>query len=428
MRVALCISGEFRNREIGAVKDQLEHMRNFIKSSKMIVDTYVFSWECPEKEQITNCLMPVRYMFVKRKNFSNLHDKIKCKEENVVEGRDLGVLSMFYSMQQSYELIEDTYVYDYIVRIRPDVYIKKSLESLIEEVENNREGYDEIWFPKNFHAMGINDQFAIGTAFSMNVYFHTFDFLKEQISSIYFNPEYILLKNVRNKRLHVKLLDMKYVLMRFSNYAKKNIMQLERKQSGDWWSYYNHLPVNKVLDGFFDDKLKATICRGRKELPRLFYIKGNNKIIQFAFFDKSVNCYLVEFIKIGGYILDRNCDGVISEKYNYPSRKLSQEYVYVYRGDNKLNVNIYRGGEKSETMEYPVELISKGIYVTRFLINYIRFALGMRRERNSRRIFEYDISLLMRCYLYNSSLKNIYYSLADYIPFMKKIKKLLIKW
>ncbi len=96
----------------------------------------------------------------------------------------VGLISMFYSIKKSMELMTENY--DKIIRMRFDSIIEKPID--IESMTK-----DAIYIPKGNNFGGLNDQFAIGPPELMKKYSQTYDAIEKICEAIKtYHPETIL--------------------------------------------------------------------------------------------------------------------------------------------------------------------------------------------------------------------------------------------
>lgn len=279
-KIAVCVSGEFRHIIHRVPEQQIRMLKSFL--SGVDCDIFIHGWRSTSEALILNELNPKEYLFEDRKDFSALEKKIKFKEPNIKQGRDNGSLSMFYSLQKSFEILKAHQEnYDFVVRIRPDVFPDVSLKEILINITDVGDFVDNsIYFPKNYHSKGINDQIAIGPIECMEKYFHTFDFICSNVSSLLFNPEFILLKNILRNSIKPVVTNIPYALMRELPMKISNISRVLDEQENVWWSRTDNLPCSQDLTKIFIEKMFSmeNILIGK--IPSYFFIfisKEKNK-------------------------------------------------------------------------------------------------------------------------------------------------------
>jgi hypothetical protein len=129
--------------------------------------------------------------------FRDIFDTIKF---NRYERSDLGILSMFYSLHQS-NLLKKQYEennnikFDCVIRMRSDSFIKHDLT-----LENYN--LNNLNVPCGCDWGGINDQFAFGNSYIMDLYSEVFNNIKTIKRSIY-HGETILRESVELYNINV---------------------------------------------------------------------------------------------------------------------------------------------------------------------------------------------------------------------------------
>ncbi|OOL19665.1 hypothetical protein AL01_01480 [Bombella intestini] len=275
-RIAVCISGEFRHKIHRVPEQQVRMLKSFL--SGVECDVFIHGWHSTSEALIINELKPKKYLFEERKDFTSLVEEIWFREPRLKEGRDHGSLSMFYSLEQAFNLIgNDVEQYDFVVRLRPDIYPDLSLKDIlikITDLGDFNEG--SIYFPRNYHSKGINDQIAIGETKCMETYFRTFSYIKKNISELFFNPEYILLKNILEHQIKPLMVDLPYALMRELPMKIFDIGRVLHDQEHIWWSKTDNLPISYDLSEYFTDKLKSMETLMFNKITEPLYISFKN--------------------------------------------------------------------------------------------------------------------------------------------------------
>lgn len=101
--------------------------------------------------------------------------------------------------------------YDWVIRLRPDLYINSFMEDLI--LCNN----DVIYIPSKFHDYGgYNDRFAFGNSDNMRIYMQRYDLLgiKNGTYKEIFHPETSLKIALCRYGISIKRTDIKYAFCR----------------------------------------------------------------------------------------------------------------------------------------------------------------------------------------------------------------------
>ncbi|AFC87154.1 hypothetical protein [Frateuria aurantia] len=321
-KVAICISGEFRHVVHRTPEQQVRQIKSFL--SGVDVDIYIHGWRNTSEPLIIDELNPKRYLFEEKKSFRDLERKIRFREPRLKPNRDHGSLSMFYSIQESFDLIgDDIGDYDYVVRIRPDTFFDKSLKEILYSISDGGDFLPgAVYVPRSFHSKGINDQFAIGRISVMQHYFRTFEYIKRNISHLFFNPESILLKNLLENKIEIALVDLPYALMRHLPMRIHDISRVMHDQEHTWWSRTDHLPVLEDVSKFFADKICSMESTMRGEVGPISYIpcvlsKGFGRIdgfLEIRFEDNNPSGYYCALFNVGGEVNVSHCkvvDGAV---------------------------------------------------------------------------------------------------------------------
>ena len=319
-RVAVCISGEFRHKIHRVPEQQVRMLKSFL--SGVDCDVFIHGWHSTSEALIIDELKPKRYLFERRKDFTHLVERIWFCEPRLKEGRDHGSLSMFYSLEQAFNLIgDDLDQYDFVMRVRPDIYPDLSLKEILIKITDLGDFVDNsIYFPRNYHSKGINDQIAIGESKCMKIYFHTFSYIKKNISELFFNPESILLKHVLENKIKPVLVDLPYALMREVPMKAFEINRILHEQEHVWWSKTDNLPVSQDLSEYFSDKIKSMEMLMFEKISEPLYLPFGNSLIG--------KCWL-EII---------NNDNNPSVEINLYKKEGTDWYVIPFAGNKILNV------------------------------------------------------------------------------------------
>ncbi|ELX2216632.1 hypothetical protein QK107_002545 [Yersinia enterocolitica] len=126
-RIAVCLSGKFTHNEFRGYEQQIRTLLGFLGG--VDCDLYVHSWKQSCEAYIIDVLKPKKYLFEEQIDFKEIVEKINFDENSYLKPqRNQGAVSMFYSMEKSFLLIDNPEEYDYIVRLRPDIYSVYSLK------------------------------------------------------------------------------------------------------------------------------------------------------------------------------------------------------------------------------------------------------------------------------------------------------------
>lgn len=364
-KIAVCVSGDFRDDATKtSVLRQLRHLCGFISGCDC--DIYIHSWNSESNELIRTYINANKIVFEEHKDFSDIANKIVFEEKNLKPNRDNGSISMFYSMYASYSLIENPSIYDYIVRFRPDIFCERSLFEILNDLRNEQKE-NTLYIPDRFLSQGITDQFAIGSPKVMAVYFNSYNYIKENISNIFFNPESVLLENLLQNQIKIKLLSFPFVLMRHEIYTIDSLSYLLQSQERFWWAKKNNLPVLTDLTEFFTDKHKANISFAKELLPEKFFFRKDGYAVQIEYLDKNPNVF-VNFYKIKKrkFII---CNYFIKDNtFSYCDRK-NDYFVFPYI-DTSIVIAFYRF-ENNKILKEKITLCKEDIQNGSFYLKAI---------------------------------------------------------
>jgi hypothetical protein len=123
---------------------------------------------------------------------------------------------MYYGVKKVIEMVDDSY--DFIIRIRPDLYLntKLHLDTIFDDLNNEK--YDlQIPNSRQNHT-GMNDQIAIGKIKQMKYYSALIDNVNVISNSIkYWHPETILDVFLKTLGVSVNQLHYEYGIVRNVN-------------------------------------------------------------------------------------------------------------------------------------------------------------------------------------------------------------------
>ena len=270
-KFAVCISGRFPNEVGRTPEQQVRQLKSFLTG--VACDIYVHGWSTPDEAFIIETLSPKLSKFEAAMDFSDAAGKIVHHEQKTKPRRDEGSLAMFYSMEQCFGLIADPDAYEYVIRIRPDLYTDRSLKDLLFQISNNGDYLpNAVYVPRMFHSQGINDQFAIGPVSAMRTYCTTYAYALRRIRDLFFNPEHILLTHLLENNVRIAVIDFPYALMRAIPMTLHNVLRLLIKQRLTWWSRTLRLPVLTDVTAFFRGRVGGLLAvhalRGRGQLMK----------------------------------------------------------------------------------------------------------------------------------------------------------------
>ncbi len=110
------------------------------------VDYYFHFWkEAPRKESqfsesfVLDVFKPKNYVFEKQIDFTNQARNLKSRAfAHPRESSTYKVCSQYYSLSRSKDIIEDPNQYDYIAKLRTDMYFNQSIDYLLEEITDDQ--------------------------------------------------------------------------------------------------------------------------------------------------------------------------------------------------------------------------------------------------------------------------------------------------
>jgi len=233
IKTALCLSGYLRTFE-----QNFNHLNKFI-IEPLNCDIFIHIWDTvglslrgfdksTKDINVNNILHKINAMYKPKliviEQSRNFNFNTKILELKNFENRDVnGLMAMFYKIKQCNQLKlqyekENNFSYDYVIRYRPDILIKQSLN--VKDLNN-----DFINIPKHGDFGGINDQFAIGNSKNMNIYSNIYDNILKYISmNIPLNPEKILKFHLEYNQLRIKRFDFRYIIKRSSGSDQDNML------------------------------------------------------------------------------------------------------------------------------------------------------------------------------------------------------------
>lgn len=352
-RIAICISGEFRNPP--AAFPKIRHLVGFFMGCDC--DIYIHGWRNPDEAIIVESLKPKNYLFEEPKSslFSSIEQDIVYKEPNLKPGRDEGSIAMLYGMQKSFELAETSGIdYDFFVRLRPDTYFEPNLSEILRSISMEGElGKKSLYVARHFHSQGINDQFAVGGIDAMRSYMNTFSYMKENISTLYFNPESIVLRNILDNNVHIIPFDCRYALMRGENYNVENVSRVFAEQDKVWWSSCIEFPSYELANPFFEDKLKCVDFLNKRKgrvsdifitFP-VFPDNGVNSVLSISWRDSNPSgelSILVAGLESEAIVVYPVAHFVTIENGNVVPAPHMQRYVFCYMEEDEFVISEWK--------------------------------------------------------------------------------------
>jgi hypothetical protein len=211
MKIALCISGKFRN----SIFCFPTIYRNFILNYD--TDVFIHTWD--DIDDALNLYQPKKILVENEKDVLKL-ELAKLDLSNEVKVNPYSNINnnilMYYGVKKVIEMVDDSY--DFIIRIRPDLYLntKLHLDTIFDDLNNKK--YDlQIPNSRQNHT-GMNDQIAIGKIKQMKYYSALIDNVNVISNSIkYWHPETILDVFLKTLGVSVNQLHYEYGIVRNVN-------------------------------------------------------------------------------------------------------------------------------------------------------------------------------------------------------------------
>jgi hypothetical protein len=168
----------------------VKHFRNTFAPKKMIESDEVYM----ETEKY------------KEHKYSNAH-RMKC---------------MFLNRKKAFELLkeylqENGIQYDYVISSRCDLYFTTcfNLDKISIQPNDNRTIY--VPAPEYDYLGGLNDQFAVGSLESVEIYCSLYDHLIQMLEDgVCFHPETLLRVHLERNKIQVKRFELNYWIRRFT--------------------------------------------------------------------------------------------------------------------------------------------------------------------------------------------------------------------
>lgn len=207
-KIAFCINGLPDN--------------NIIKYSALLsklnchVDFFVFLWDTIDnntKIHVQNMLNPKSIIFHKPINFP--FDAIHKEPDK--QGSKNNSISMFYGISYVQQMRLDyerryKFKYDVVIRCRHDLYFFDNIVNIVRK--NKSQLINAVCFPWEHHHIGLCDQFWMSSSDVMNIFCDLFEWIKTNITNLYFVNENILFQFMFNKKISFYCDDIKYIILR----------------------------------------------------------------------------------------------------------------------------------------------------------------------------------------------------------------------
>lgn len=361
-KIAICLSGKFTDSINRIYEQQVRHLIGFLAGTEY--DLYIHSWkQSSELESyVIENLKPKKYLFEDGISFRALASRIKSTESNTLKpSRNEGSISMFYSMEKAFSLIKDTEQYDYIIRLRPDIYSVFSLRDILASVVISKEiGPNVVYIPNNFLSKGMNDQFAIATPKTMKQYFSVYSYIQENIESLFFNPENIIARYLIEKNIRISFLDMPYALHRSEEMKPWITAHLLHQQEQIWWSRTFNLPRLQDVTFFIKQRFMSAefLERLSKNVKFIGIIKGENKLVLIETNDYDPNITIRALTKVFGIFFPSRVKNIHSIT-DYSNKCL---HCYFY-----INIDSHNILTLSQTITDGNSMVSKDISFDKYL-------------------------------------------------------------
>ena len=299
-RIAVCVTGEFRHVHHRTPEHHLRQLLGFLTG--VDCDIFVHGWHNASEALIVGELQPRAWKFEPRPSFDGVAQRIRHVEPHIKSGRDAGSLSMFHSWQECFALLAPVrHEYSHVLRIRPDLFVERSLLDVMRQIEEAGVLPGTIYVPHMFHSKGLNDQIAFGPIDAMATYFGTLADVMANIDTRFFNPEAALLHNLVSHEVPIAFARMPYALMREVPMRINTVHERFDAQAAVWWSRTEWLPLHRNLSTYFAQKLRAVDNMMRQEIPALLYLRvpvrgGGRAIVRTRVVDNdpAVSAYAIQ--------------------------------------------------------------------------------------------------------------------------------------
>lgn len=196
-KVAICLSGQIRD----GYKECLNLIDIFLIKG-LRCDVFCCFGDCDNtiKEYVQEKLKPKKIKYV--------GDYKKDKNNTIGQG----FLSMYNKIYLSNELKkqyekENNFIYDYVIRIRPDLIVKQYLPKEIFEKKD-----ETIYLPVMYGSIGYPDCMAVGNSKNMDIYSNVFLYYAQNIKNsknVCNVPEYLLYNYLKLNKIDVVIINYK---------------------------------------------------------------------------------------------------------------------------------------------------------------------------------------------------------------------------
>ena len=273
-RIAVCVSGVARQP-----RQNLKFLKAFLAGAD--ADVFLHFWEHPDRDVIERALAPKASVFQPASE-APAPPAFRRMEKGVDAARAANSTAMFYSVKRANDLKrayeeEHGFRYDIVVRLRLDFFSTATLAEVIEHIRYEQKGWDRILYvPDMAQSVGLNDQIALGSSETMDVYAGVFDTLADVARSDYFNPEYVLLRHVQRSGLKIRTFPFEYVLLRGDSASTLDLEQHARRTRETWWSAQMPEILPGSLDAYFAAKADSTALVDELDLetPKVYRLRA----------------------------------------------------------------------------------------------------------------------------------------------------------
>jgi len=293
-KVAVCISGQFRtfdrclpsifdNLILTNTKFELKFFTSFVKEDKTPITIPVEFFEISSIIKIEEDPILPDLSFQKKKY---VHESFILNSE--IDPKliyyQLNQISSVYNLVKEYE-VNNNMVFDYIMRLRPDLEIKSHFNW---ELLGN-----EILLPSEDSFGGYNDRFAVGPRHLMEIYMTRLNYWlsKSDDNNFTTHNETNLKNHLDNNNVSVKKIPINLQYVRFNNYNETKLKILDISE--------DRVDFINVTDNILPIKLK--ICCGKKivfsndlDIPKNtnWYAKSNVECVDKKVIFQGKDLYL----------------------------------------------------------------------------------------------------------------------------------------